>query len=99
VGGIIKQLAASLMQASTGCYNLFQQTCRELLLSSLQQACYQTCPKLVRNKQFLSCHNKFLIQSFPFAILLKCKTAKAAVLCLKTVPISNLLTCAIAIFL
>jgi hypothetical protein len=33
--------------------------CRELFLSSLQQACYQTCDKPVHNKQFLSCHNKF----------------------------------------
>jgi hypothetical protein len=28
-------------------------------LSSLQQACYQTCTKPVHNKQFLLCHNKF----------------------------------------
>ena len=47
----MEQLAASLMK-STGCYSLFQQTCRELFLSSLQQACYQTCDKSVHNKHF-----------------------------------------------
>jgi hypothetical protein len=47
----MEHLAASLMKSS-GCYSLFQQTCRELFLSSLQQACYQTCAKPVYNKQF-----------------------------------------------
>jgi hypothetical protein len=101
-------------------------------LSSLQQACYQTCDKSVHNKQFLSCHNKFVVgkqienvskeknrtkwtppASLSHSIIViggNIKThrrdynAKAAVLFSKNSsdfqnPNSNLLTCAIAIFL
>ena len=119
-------------------------TCSLLRLSSLQQACYQTCTKPVHNKQFLLCHNKFQQGNKPvvgkqienvskeknrtkwtlpaaslshsiiaIAILnhigetivsILWLNAKAAVLFLKNSsdfqnPNSNLLTCAIAIFL